>query len=152
MWRYGAHARSDAIEILGTVRELVGIPHARALYVKCAADRLAAYEENYAELIGQFLAKTASQRPAFLRRITKTVSQDDAAFFLVMCAQAALRVHRFFDVHDRYQRFLMPGAGYRLATQGVFEFVREVDQTIDDAWPYDLVGEVWPSEDDAEID
>jgi hypothetical protein len=152
MLRYGAHARSDAIDILDTVRELVGLPHARALYEKYDADQLTAYEEKNAELIGQFLTKTASQRPAFLRRITKTVSQDDAAFFLVLCAQAALRVHRFFDVHDRYQRFLIPGAGYRVATQGVFEFVREVDQTIDDGWPYELVGEVWPGADDADVD
>lgn len=105
-----------------------------------------AYEEKYTELIGQFLAKTATQRPAFLRKIGKAVSEDHVAFFLVVCAQAALRVQRFFEVHDRYTRFLIPGAGYRIATQGIFEFIREVEQTSDASWPQDLVDECWPGE------
>jgi hypothetical protein len=147
MWRYGSHARSDAIEILDMVRERVGFPRARMFYEKYDANQLVEYEDKYAELVGQFIAKTATQRPAFLRRIGKKASEDDIAFFLVMCAQAGLRVHRFFDVHYRYTQFLVPGGGYRVVTQGVFSFIQEVDQTSDYSWPWDLIGEVWPGED-----
>jgi hypothetical protein len=147
MWRYGSHARSDAILILEMVRERVGFPRARVVYEQYAAAQLVEYEDENADLIGQFLGKTATQRPAFLRKIGKNVPEDNIAFFLVMCAQAGLRVHRFFDAHDRYARFLVPGAGYRVATQGIFEFIKEVDETSDYSWPWDLIYEFWPGED-----
>lgn len=146
MWRYGAHARSDAFEILDMVRERVGFSRARLAYEKYDRADVVEYEDKHAELIGQFLAKTVTQRPAFLRKIGKNVSEDDIGFFLVMCAQAALRVHRFFELHDQYTRFLVPGAGYRVATQGIFEFIQEIDATSDLSWPEDLIAEVWIDE------
>lgn len=143
MWRYGAHARSDAIEILDMVRERVGFPRARMTYGQYSVPQLVDYEDKSAGTIGQFLGKTATQRAAFLRKIGKNASEDEIAFFLVICAQAGLRVHRFFDAHDRYTRFLVPGAAYRVATQGIFEFIQEIDETSDLSWPSDLIAEVW---------
>lgn len=147
MWRYGSHAHSDAIDILDMVGERVGFQRARMFYEKYDAAQLCDYDTKYGGLIGQFLAKTASQRPAFLRRIGKSVSEDDIAFFLVMCAQAALRVHRFFEIRDRYVQFLIPGASYRAAAQGIYEFINDLDDTSDLSWPRDLIDQHWPNED-----
>lgn len=107
----------------------------RQHYQAIPVDKVAEFEEANWSLIGDYLGKTESQRPAFARRLLKGRNSTTVILFNVLCIIAALRAKRLFELRDVYRMSLAPGRGNRVTAAGAYRFSVEAAALADFSWP-----------------
>jgi len=114
------------------------------------ASERARYAQENSEVLGEFLSRTSSQRPAFLRRFAKANSLDalDLAVFVVFAVISLWRVREILELRDRYRYALAPGGGNRVTCAQIHSFGFEIADLPTSDWPY----EVFDAADDCDGD
>lgn len=144
MRTYGHFAWGDACAIAAFLTENFPLGTARRTYQACQAPQLAAFNNEYASLIEEFLAKTEGQRGPYFRKITKNASDGQKIVFLVLAILALERVRKVLELRDEHRAALAPGQGNRATASALYAFVTECDKTQSFDWPsepFDAIGE-----------
>lgn len=143
MGSYELHAWRDAMEI---AQDLINVAEEGGITVADVRRRFEAMdvtvvsevERKNVELISEYLQKSCSQRPAFLRRITKDVDLQQRCLFLTLCILAAIRARDLIELRDRFRMVLAPGCGNRVTIANVYVFGQEVRGLFQWEWPSEV--------------
>jgi hypothetical protein len=110
----------------------------RKHYESVKLDALIDLDDQLKPCIADYLAKTASQRPALERKVTKNATQLQASVFRVLCILGACRAYRLLELRDRYRMVLAPGLGNRVTASGAYQFCMDASDLINYRWPYEV--------------
>jgi hypothetical protein len=140
MASYESHAWRDAMDIAQDLIDVTeeggtSIADVRSRFEAMDVNAISQFERNNAEVIADYLQKSVTQRPPFLRRITKDVGVNHRCFFLTLCVIAALRTRDLLELRDRFRMVLAPGRGNRVTIASVYSFGQEVRDLFHWEWP-----------------
>lgn len=140
MGSYESHAWRDAMEIAQDLVDVadeggISILDVRHRFEALDAKEVSKFEGEHVDLIADYLQKSVSQRPPYLRRITKEAGLHQRCFFLTLCIIAALRARDLLELRDRFRMVLAPGRGNRVTIANVYAFGQEVRDLFHWEWP-----------------
>lgn len=152
MSSYIKYVWNDAVGLAWWIKHESGcaLKAVRERFDSIPASERARYAKTNNEVIREFIYRTSSQRPAFLRRLTKASSLDalDQAVFVVFAVISLWRVREILELRDRYRYALAPGGGNRETCAELHSFGFEVADLMTSDWPL----EVFDSVDDIDGD
>ncbi|KZY37734.1 MULTISPECIES: hypothetical protein [unclassified Oleiphilus] len=126
MWKYSRHIESDIQDVILLVLDTYGeeaVQELMRLYRELSVTSINSFINQNAEVISEFVGKTRSQRPAFIRKIVKKKGDVELQDILELfaCIIAAMqKTSELMDIRDRFSEVFSPGASYRqAASQGV---------------------------------
>lgn len=134
MGTYEMHAYSDAMSIAALLDEEFVASRARIIYDQIGEPALRQYEADAAESIADFIKRTASQRPAVLRRIK---DERTRVAFLVLAIIGCLRSKAVMELRDDYRMAMAPGSGNRVTTAALYQFATEMKSIYQYGWPFE---------------
>lgn len=132
MGSYSHFAWEDAFELGQYIAEKYTVKTARRVYANYSPQEIREFAVDNHRLITEFLRKTKSQRPAFLRRISAQGSEAAIVLFLILCVIATYRVHRL--IMDAMPLF-SPGRGKRITISEIYYYARKPCEDADCEWP-----------------
>jgi hypothetical protein len=139
MGSYVLFAWRDAMAIAYLINEEIGALEARRLYESITEESLLKFEQSSQEELADFIQKSESQRPAYLRKFLKNVKQENVELtkvgFLVLALIGCLRAKDVLDLRDRFRYVLAPGSGNRMTTAGIYAFAGEIKNIYDYSFP-----------------
>jgi len=138
MGSYELFAWRDAMEIASYLDEEYGAPKARRIYEGLRTDVVVEFESKYSELLREFIQKSVSQRPGYLRKITKDVSDEYRIMFLVLAILGVVRAKDVIELRDQYRSVMAPGRGNRVTTAAFYALSNDIKGTIQYDWPWEV--------------
>lgn len=138
MGSYERFAWDDAHAIAWFIEDTFGANTARTIYDAIPTEDVINFEKKYHELIGDFIQKSESQRPGFLRRIGKTAEEETRIAFVVLALLGVLRAKAIMELRDKFSMELAPGRGNRLTTASLYDFSQEIQSVYKYAWPFEI--------------
>lgn len=155
MGSYEKFSWDDACSIASKLCETYGLEKAKATYTGKNVEAIKDFEGKNKNLIAEFLSKTESARPAYIKSISKEATDSERITFLVLSILALVRVYEILMLRDVYRHALNPGLGNRVTTKAIYEFSNRVAQEITYEWPsevFDAIGEYSDDDDDGTND
>lgn len=140
MGSYESHAYNDAVSIAYLLHAEVGAEKARQIYERIARPKLLAYEDAVAEHIAEFIQKTESQRPSFVRK--RLSDETNRVAFLTLSILGCLRAREVMELRDSFRESLVPGHGNRVTTASLYLFAEQVRKVFDYEWPSDAFSDI----------
>ncbi|CAN7523144.1 hypothetical protein LJR168_003748 [Pseudoxanthomonas sp. LjRoot168] len=134
--RMARHVADDFAESKG-----ISIRAIHRRFEAFSVEQIREFDSKYWHLIGEYVSKTESQRPAYFRKVAGKVGTDEQIMFLVLCVLAALRAGRLLELRDQYRLVLAPGSGNRATAAGAYRFLMETQALFDYSWPHDAFTE-----------
>jgi len=119
MWRYSQHIQEDISEILYFINVEFGDDASDRLldlFMKVDPDRLSQLTDDNSLMIREFVKKSPSQRPAYIRKITKELDDEDMdsrLLFFITVITVMGRAQQLMELSDRYGSPFTPGGSYR---------------------------------------
>lgn len=153
MGSYELFAWRDAMAIAEFIAVEYTVPKARKAYESHEHATISKFEREHAELLTEFIQKSESQRPAFLRRITKStppLSESTVILFLVLALLGVLRSKNIIELRDRFRTVLAPGRGNRITTSAIYAFSNEMRSVYSYEWPYEVFDAIGEFDDSSE--
>jgi hypothetical protein len=151
MGSYEKFAWDDACSIAGMLCETYGFEKVKTAYTGKNTEAIKDFEGKNKNLIAEYLSKTESARPAYIKSISKEATEGERIMFLVLSILALVRVYEILMLRDVYRHALNPGLGNRITTKAIYEFSNRVAQEITYEWPsevFDAIGEYSDDSDD----
>lgn len=145
MASYELHAWHDACSIAWDLSQSERtLRQIRALWDAQDPTWFAKFDRQYSKEIGEFLAKTESQRPAFLRRLAKSDQWKPvvADLFQVFAILAVVRARKILELRDRFRMQLAPGSGNRVTASAMYLFSMEMQDTFSYGWPREVFASI----------
>ncbi|MGU3473187.1 hypothetical protein ACLBWT_18820 [Paenibacillus sp. D51F] len=139
MGSYVKFAWNDAMEIASFIDEEIGALKARKLYESITEESLLKFEKSNQDGIADFIQRSISQRPVYLRKFLKNVKPENVEFtkvgFLVLALIGCLRAKDVIELRDRFRYVLAPGSGNRMTTAGLYAFAGEISNIFEYTFP-----------------
>lgn len=125
---------------------------AQKLYRSIPFDDRADFDDQNREHIANYVAKTPSQRPAFVKKLLKDSKPETKIVFHLLCIIAAKRAYDLLQLRDRFRMTLAPGLGNRVTASGAYLFCMEASDLISYDWPDDVFEAIGIYSDDDDDD
>jgi hypothetical protein len=139
MGSYVLFAWRDAMAIAYLINEEIGALRARTLFESITEESLLKYEQSHQDELADFIQRSESQRPAYLRKYLKNVNTENVELtkvgFLVLSLIGCLRAKEVLELRDRFRYVLAPGSGNRMNTAGLYAFAGEIKNIYDYTFP-----------------
>ncbi len=143
MGTYELFAWRDAMAMADWIDAEFGAAHARQVFEQFELSNVIEFERKHQDLLTEFIQKTESQRPAYLKRIGKNTDEATWILFATLALIGVLRAKEVMEVRDNFRTVLAPGRGNRVTTASVYLFAEEVRNIFTYVWPgevFDAMG------------
>jgi len=137
MGSYELFAWRDAMSMAEWIDEEFGVAHARKVYEQFDSSSVLKFERENQDLLANFIQKTESQRPAFLRRVAKKANEDTRILFVTLALIGVLRAKEVMEIRDSFRTALAPGRGNRVTTAGIYVFTEKIRDIFTYGWPWE---------------
>ena len=135
MRSYELFAWQDAISMASWLEEAFDLVAVRKAYEAIPGTDKFKFEENNAGIIQELISKTEGQRPAYLRKVGKNVSDIDQGILIVFAIIGQVRVKEMIELRDRFNHCLSPGGPNRATCARIYEFHQETTRLPLFDWP-----------------
>lgn len=135
MSTYEQFAWQDALSLAAWLKRSFDLEAVRENYESHSVKDNHEFEKANAEIIQELIAKPESQRPAYLRRVCKNVSNLTQGVLIVLAIIAQVRVKEVIELRDRFRYSLYPGGGNRTTCAGVYAFNNAMMDVSFMEWP-----------------
>lgn len=135
MGSYELFAWRDALALADFLDDTFGAARARRTFEEASQAEILEFESANGSLIGDFIQKPESQRPALLARLRKAADERTLILFVTLALLGVLRAKAVMELRDRFRTELAPGRGNRVTTAAVYDFSREMREVYRYAWP-----------------
>lgn len=142
MASYNAFAWNDALSMAELFVSLYNAKEVKKQWRSFKQEDLVSFENSHFRIIGDFIQKSESQRPAYLRALAKKQPGLHIMIF-ILAIIGVVRAARVMDLRDRYRTILVPGRGNRLTAAAVYDFAIGVRNEHSCSWPdevFDAIG------------
>jgi|GEM_PF-3735478 len=146
MASYNAFAWNDALSMAELFASLYNVKKAREQWISFKQEDLISFENSHYRIIGDFIQKSESQRPSYLRAMEKKQPGLHIMIF-ILAIIGVVRAARVMDLRDRYRTILVPGRGNRLTTAAVYDFAIGVRNEHSYSWPDEVFDAINHSDD-----
>lgn len=135
MGSYELFAWRDAMALASWLETDYAVKEVRAAFEKMSTADLYDFEENNRDHIQELIRRSESQRPAYVRKVGKDVSEISRGLLIVFAIIGQVRVRDMLELRDRYRLALAPGGGNRITCAEMFAFQLEVSGLHGFSWP-----------------
>lgn len=135
MGSYELFAWRDAMALASWLEEDYKVADIRKAFEKMSVDELYDFEKRNQEHIQELIRRSESQRPAYVRKVGKNVSETTRGLLVVFAIIGQVRVRDLLELRDRYRLALAPGGGNRITCAELFLFQLEVSSLHGFFWP-----------------
>lgn len=136
MGSYESHAWHDALALALFIDDEFGAAKARITFEAIPREEVLDFERVNGLLLGDFIQRAESQRPAFLARVCKSAEERTKILFVVLALIGVLRAKAVMELRDRFRTELAPGRGNRVTTAALYDFSREIREVYIYDWPW----------------
>ncbi|WP_178125759.1 hypothetical protein [Pseudomonas sp. EMN2] len=135
MARYEQFAWQDALALAAWLKQSFDLVQVKETFDALTVEELHTFETESEGFIRELLAKPVSQRPAYLRKVGKNVSEMTQAILIVLAIIAQVRVMEVIEIRDRFRYSLYPGGANRATCASIYAFNNEMRDVTFMNWP-----------------
>lgn len=144
MSAYELFAWRDACSLAKFVVENDSVSEVRTQYSRLELKDITDYEAEIAESVAEFLSKTETGRPAYLKKFVKETDVISGRMLVILSILALLRTKELYRIRDLFSHSLNPGRGYRVNNASIYQLTIQVKDSIRYDWPaeaFEAIGE-----------
>lgn len=135
MGSYELFAWRDAMALANLLESDYDVKEIRRAFEEMSGAEMFEFENKNREILQELIRRTEGQRPAYIRKVGKNVSETVRGLLIAFAVIAQVRVMRVMELRDEYRLALAPGSGNRITCAEMFAFQMAVSDAHNIAWP-----------------